>query len=259
MLLSICFISIFTLNLVLAATEEVHSEKIFIPKEVTVISQNELLTDDITELIEDLDSLGVEPNQELSEEMKASIEETVQKTIIKIEEENKDLISAIKKEQIIENNNSGNINIASSAANTSTAVRRYFKNNLNTANNIRTNYNQLKASKGTTVAEAYRGSLFAALVKSGGAWDLKRPLGTKNTYSFNGSTRTGEYIGNAHYGYMGKAILYGNTTLKTAADLYQVVFSGTSSWSYYTSYFDDPANTAAITYGINLYLNGVRF
>jgi len=43
-----------------------------------------------------------------------------------------------------------------------------------------------------------------AYVKTGGPWDIKRHLGTNKSYKMLGTNRTGEYIGNHHYGYMGK-------------------------------------------------------
>lgn len=48
------------------------------------------------------------------------------------------------------------------------------------------------------------------------------------------------------------------TVLKAAAGMYQI-YSETSKWSYITSYFDDPADQAAITNGVTDYNNGFRF
>lgn len=97
-----------------------------------------------------------------------------------------------------------------------------------------------------------------SLVKTGGAWDIKLPLGVSKKYNFRGWLRTGEYLGNVHYGYLGKHVGYGDTTLKTAAGLYQII-SLTSDRSFYKSYFDDPEDTIAITAGITLYNNNVIF
>jgi len=49
---------------------------------------------------------------------------------------------------------------------------------------------------------------------------------------------------------MGHIAGYSEIVLKTAAGAYQV-FSGTSSWSFMTSYFDDPADQAAIEDGFD--------
>jgi hypothetical protein len=97
-------------------------------------------------------------------------------------------------------------------------------------------------------AESYRANYFADKVKSGGDWDLKVDLGLTINYDFLYNQKTGEYIGNHHYGYMGNISGYSETVLKTAAGAYQV-FSGTSSWDFMDSYFDDPADQQAIEDG----------
>ncbi|WP_084388865.1 polymorphic toxin type 44 domain-containing protein [Fusibacter sp. 3D3] len=55
-------------------------------------------------------------------------------------------------------------------------------------------------------------------------------------------------IGNLHYGVVG-SVLFGSTTLKSAAGMYQI-FQGTSSFSYFSSYFDDPNDTVDVVTGI---------
>ena len=97
------------------------------------------------------------------------------------------------------------------------------------------------------------GLYFTERVKSGGVWDLKRMLGTNTRYYVPEleTYMTGETIGNFHYGYVGSAV-FGPGVLKTAAGLYQII-SGTSDWSYYESYFDDPSDTQDIQWGINVY------
>lgn len=97
------------------------------------------------------------------------------------------------------------------------------------------------------------GLYFTERVKSGGAWDFKGPLGRNTTYYIPGleAYMTGETIGNFHYGYVGSAV-FGPGVLKTAAGLYQIV-SGTSDWSFWDSYFDDPADTEDIQWGIDVY------
>ncbi|WP_084388866.1 polymorphic toxin type 44 domain-containing protein [Fusibacter sp. 3D3] len=58
----------------------------------------------------------------------------------------------------------------------------------------------------------------------------------------------GTNIGNLHYGVVG-SVLFGSTTLKSAAGMYQI-YRGTSSFSYFSSYFYDPNDTADIVTGI---------
>lgn len=102
-------------------------------------------------------------------------------------------------------------------------------------------------------AHIVAGLYFTERVKSGGVWDYKIPLGTNTTYYEPTLKRnmTGETIGNFHYGYVGSAV-FGPTTLKTAAGLVQII-SGTSSLSYWNSYFDDPRDTKDIQWGIDIY------
>lgn len=146
----------------------------------------------------------------------------------------------------------------STRAVTSSNVVKIFQTNLKKANSIKTTYNKHKKNKGLAYANTYRLSIFYLLVKSNGPWDLKRTLGTKTKYYFKGTKKTGEYIGNYHYGYMGKAIGFSNTVLKSAAGMYQIK-SNTSDWKYISSYFDDPADQVAITNGYKDYNKGYRF
>ena len=62
---------------------------------------------------------------------------------------------------------------------------------------------------------------------------------------------TGETIGNFHYGYVGSAI-FGPTVLKAAAGFAQFC-DGTTDFSYWNSYFDDPKDQEDIQWGINVY------
>lgn len=58
-------------------------------------------------------------------------------------------------------------------------------------------------------------------------------------------------MGNFHYGYVGRSVFSG-ATLKSIAGVYQL-YSGTSSWSYWKTYFDDPNDTHEIQKGIYRY------
>lgn len=136
-------------------------------------------------------------------------------------------------------------------------IAMIFRANLRHANEIKSEYDRLRRSN-FALAEGYRSGVFAALVRSGGDWDLKVFLGRTTHYFIDGNRRTGGHIGNYHYGYMGTAIGYGSTTLRSAAGLYQIV-SGTSDWSFWKHWFDDPVDQTAIFDGINAYNRGIRF
>ncbi|MDT3427527.1 hypothetical protein J2Z22_003090 [Paenibacillus forsythiae] len=74
------------------------------------------------------------------------------------------------------------------------------------------------------------GMEFAERVKSRGVWDYKWTYGYSAKYLFNGLTTTGEDLGNMHYAYVGR--------VAGAAQIY----SGTSSPTWYSSFFDDPTD-----------------
>lgn len=186
------------------------------------------------------------PNEEkLTDEDKLELEEIIKEQVALIEKET-------------ENLELNSFAALSGKYNNSLTVSKIYRTNLKTANSIKKSYNQYKKSRGITFANSYRLSIFYTLVKSNGAWDLKRTLGTKSKYTFMGTKKTGEYIGNHHYGYMGKAIEFSNTVLKIAAGMYQI-YSGTSKWKYISSYFDDPVDQKAITKGYTDYNKGYRF
>lgn len=101
-------------------------------------------------------------------------------------------------------------------------------------------------------AHIVAGTYFADRVKGGGIWDYKVFLGLNTPYTDPGfATMTGETIGNFHYGYVG-SVCFGATTLKSLAEAVQLS-SGTSSSSYWSSYFDDPKDQSDIQWGINVY------
>lgn len=110
--------------------------------------------------------------------------------------------------------------------------------------------------KGEAVARSaefiYKGAIFASYVKTGGKWDLKQKLHTNYTYLWRSSYKTGEYIGNYHYGYQGRNVGFAELTLKTAAGFYQII-EGTTDFSFYKSYFDDPKDQEAIAHGMREY------
>ncbi|HIX14462.1 MAG TPA: hypothetical protein H9740_01835 [Candidatus Hungatella pullicola] len=97
------------------------------------------------------------------------------------------------------------------------------------------------------------GMYFAERVKSGGVWDYKSYMGTSTLYYMEDLkvNMDGETIGNFHYGYVGRAV-WPASILKSAAGMYQII-SGTSSWGYWDSFFDDPADQEDIEWGISVY------
>lgn len=102
-------------------------------------------------------------------------------------------------------------------------------------------------------AHVVAGEYFAQRVKSNGVWDYKRFLGTNTPYYEPelGSMMTGETIGNFHYGYVGSAV-FAPFTLKSAAGFVQI-YSGTSDYSFWKSYWDDPKDIKDIEWGISQY------
>ena len=92
---------------------------------------------------------------------------------------------------------------------------------------------------------------FYKLVKTGGKWDLKNQkswkLSKKNHFKFHGRIVDSQDVGNIHFGFVG-SVVFKAVTLCTGAGIYQI-FSGTSSWSYWYSFFDDPRDTRYILLG----------
>ena len=132
----------------------------------------------------------------------------------------------------------------------SATVANIYTNNLVTAKKI---YNKYLGLMGyPTAAESYRSSMFYSLVQNGGDWDIKLILGNNNRYKLMGTSRTGEYIGNHHYGFMGRHIGYGEFSLKFAAGAYQIYSD--QQIKYLTPYFDQPEDTEAIGDGFRQYL-----
>ncbi|BCJ98375.1 polymorphic toxin type 44 domain-containing protein [Anaerocolumna chitinilytica] len=132
--------------------------------------------------------------------------------------------------------------------NTDMRVAAYYVDNVKVADKIYDDYLYLLALHNGGTAVAYRNAIFIMNVKTGGPWDLKQYLGLNNYYMLLNNNRTGEYIGNHHFGYMGEHCGFALSYLQFGAGLYQIV-SGTSDWSFVSSYFDDPRDSAAISDG----------
>ncbi len=96
---------------------------------------------------------------------------------------------------------------------------------------------------------------FISLVKTGGKWDFKNQnswkLKSGNYYTFMGSKVTVADIGNIHFGYVG-SVIFSSKTLCLGAGIYQI-YSKTSSWKFWYSFFDDPRDTACILIGRGLW------
>lgn len=101
------------------------------------------------------------------------------------------------------------------------------------------------------------GLYFAERVRYGGIWDYKATLGTTTQYYVSdvGARMTGESIGNFHYDYVGSSC-FSATVLKSAAGMAQLI-NGTSSWSYWNTFFDDPRDQQQIQKGIDWYNAGL--
>lgn len=97
--------------------------------------------------------------------------------------------------------------------------------------------------------------------KTGGLWDLKNrkewKIGDKDYYVFFGFKLRKDDPGNIHFGYVG-SLLFEEKTLKLGAGLYQIV-SGTSSFEYVSSYFDDPRDTKMISVGCVIFKVDIGF
>ncbi|MCD9024658.1 polymorphic toxin type 44 domain-containing protein [Cohnella silvisoli] len=123
-----------------------------------------------------------------------------------------------------------------------------YETNLNAAKAIKISFDRYAIQKGSAYAHTYHLGFFYVLTRTNGIWDLKQVIGDKSIYSFRGADKTGEYIGNHHFGYMGSAVGLSCFVLRLAAGMYQV-YSGTSDWRYVFSFFDHPADSQAIADG----------
>ena len=99
---------------------------------------------------------------------------------------------------------------------------------------------------------------FVMSVKTGAKYDLKFTwnLDKNVTYFYSGTRLRYDDIGNIHFGYLGASIGYSLLFLKSGAGIYQI-YSGTSTWEYVSSFFDDPQDSAMIEWGYNIYYAGI--
>ena len=134
-------------------------------------------------------------------------------------------------------NNSTNIRVAA-----------YYVQNKPVAVKLHEDFLVVLRFEGLISATIFRDWMFKSYVETGGPWNLKRFLGTHNEFEFLHATKTGEYIGNHHFGYMGKHAGYSLCYLRLGAGFHQI-YIGTSDWRFIRSYFDDPRDQEAINKG----------
>ena len=99
---------------------------------------------------------------------------------------------------------------------------------------------------------AYLG--WAALVRGGGPWDFKVELNAREieTIEIAGVEYKYDVLANVYYGYMGRASGFTTAELLAGAGLAQIA-ANTSDISFAMSFFDDPADQAAIWVGMFLW------
>ena len=111
----------------------------------------------------------------------------------------------------------------------------------------------VKTAPATNVA---RYADFALMVRPGGKYDLKSKTEWqgKEHFIYNGETIWYDEPGNILYGHLGKVMGFEDIILKSAGGAVQIA-TNTSSWSYVSSYFDDPRDQRAIQKGIDIFKN----
>ena len=104
------------------------------------------------------------------------------------------------------------------------------------------------------IANIARYADFAWMVRPGGKYDLKSKTEWqgKEHFIYDGEIIWYDDPGNILYGHLGKAMGFEDIILKSAGGAVQIA-TQTSSWSYFSSYFDDPRDQSAIQKGINIF------
>ena len=102
-----------------------------------------------------------------------------------------------------------------------------------------------------SVTNAARYADFAWMVRPGGQYDLKSKSEWqgKEHFIYNEEIIWYDDPRNILYGYLGKAMEFEDLTLLSAAGAVQIL-TGTSSWDYVSSFFDDPRDQKSIKMGI---------
>lgn len=95
--------------------------------------------------------------------------------------------------------------------------------------------------------------------KTGGIWDLKNKgweLSAGDWYEFKGRRLRGDDPGNIHFGYVG-SVMFPSGILRAGAGAYQI-YSGTSRWDYWSTFFDDPRDSSMIAWGHSLFACDIK-
>ncbi len=103
---------------------------------------------------------------------------------------------------------------------------------------------------------------FVDQVETGGPWDLKyegngysfNDLGESYYAVYNGQVYNNDDFGNITFGIAAAAYGFPEEFAQAGAGFYQVL-SGTSSWSFISSYFDDPRDSEMISLGYSIFYN----
>lgn len=113
---------------------------------------------------------------------------------------------------------------------------------------------RLKVNAGFMQEHAFAYWTFKNKVQTGGDWDFKNNIYTNSYYIVGDKLLRNDDLGNIHYGFTGRAGWLSKTALYTLPGLVQIK-QGTSSFSFWSSYFDDPRDQKMIEFGIDLYEN----
>ena len=108
----------------------------------------------------------------------------------------------------------------------------------------------------TPITNAARYVDFALMVRPGGKYDLKSKTEWqgKEHFIYNGEIIWYDEPGNILYGHLGKVMGFEDIILESAGGAVQIA-TNTSSWSYVSSYFDDPRDQRAVQKGIDIFKN----
>ena len=100
---------------------------------------------------------------------------------------------------------------------------------------------------------------FAWMVRTGGIYDLKSKTEWqgKQHFIYEGNIIWYDDPGNILYGYLGKVMGFDDHTLMFAGGVQ--IATRTSSWSYVSSFFDDPRDQVSIKTGIDKFKNSHSF
>ncbi|UHA74523.1 RHS repeat-associated core domain-containing protein [Paenibacillus sp. 481] len=94
---------------------------------------------------------------------------------------------------------------------------------------------------------------FWSLVETGSRVDVKNShFKGHQFYTYDSELYRRDDLGNIFFGYAGKVFGYSDSFLTAGAGGYQI-YSGTSQWSYYSTWFDDPRDSAMIGVGVSIY------